>query len=58
MRWRSRDGPWGSHHVEARALKWAISSVLTDEKDEAGGVGKEEAVEVHRDGNAALAPVN
>jgi hypothetical protein len=21
MRWRSREGPWGSHQLEARALK-------------------------------------
>ena len=33
MRWRIRDEPWGSHHVEARALKWEISSALTEEKD-------------------------
>ena len=32
MRWRIRDEPWGSHHVEARALKCEISSALTEEK--------------------------
>ena len=31
MRWRALEEPWGSHHVEARALKWEISSALTDE---------------------------
>ncbi len=31
MRWSSREGPWGSHHVEARALKWEISVGLTVE---------------------------
>lgn len=31
MRWRMREGPWGSHQEEARALKWATSEALTDE---------------------------
>lgn len=31
MRWRAREEPWGAHQVEARALKWEISSALTDE---------------------------
>ena len=30
MRWRRRDEPWGSHHVEARASKWDISDGLTE----------------------------
>jgi hypothetical protein len=31
MRCRTRDDPCGSHHVAARALKWEISSGLTDD---------------------------
>ena len=31
MRWRRRDEPWGSHHVDARALKWEISVGLTED---------------------------
>lgn len=31
MRWRRREEPWGSHHVDARALKWDISVGLTEE---------------------------
>ena len=31
MRWRRRDGPWSSHHVEARAEKWDTSSCETVE---------------------------
>lgn len=30
MRWRIRDGPWGSHHEEARLLKCATSDALTE----------------------------
>lgn len=30
MRWRRREEPCGSHHVDARALKWEISLGLTD----------------------------
>lgn len=30
MRWRRREEPWGSHHVDARALKWEISVGLTE----------------------------
>lgn len=30
MRWRSREEPWGSHHDDARALKWEISVGLTE----------------------------
>lgn len=30
MRWRTREEPWGSHHVEARALKCDISEALTE----------------------------
>lgn len=31
MRWRRREEPWGSHHVDARALKWEISVGFTEE---------------------------
>lgn len=31
MRCNSREEPWGSHQVEARALKWEISRGLTEE---------------------------
>ena len=31
MRCRSREEPWGSHHVDARALKCETSSGLTEE---------------------------
>ena len=34
MRWRIREGPWGSHHDEARAEKWDTS---VDEMEEGGG---------------------
>lgn len=34
MRCRRREGPWGFHHVEARALKWEISLGETDGEDE------------------------
>jgi hypothetical protein len=34
MRWRSREEPWGSHQVEARALKWEISVGETEEVEE------------------------
>lgn len=30
MRCRIREEPWGSHHVDARALKWEISVGLTE----------------------------
>lgn len=45
MRWRAREEPWGSHHVEARALKWDISEGLTEgeEGPEGGGRGCWEA---------------
>jgi len=33
MRWRSREGPRGSHHDEARAAKWESSEAETDEED-------------------------
>lgn len=29
MRWRGREGPWGSHQEEAREEKWEISVSLT-----------------------------
>jgi hypothetical protein len=44
MRWRSRAGPCGSHHVEARALKCETSVGLTEE------VEVEVEVEVWRGG--------
>lgn len=31
MRWRRRDGPWGSHQVDARALKCETSVGSTDD---------------------------
>lgn len=36
MRCRAREEPWGSHQVAARALKWEISSALTEEEEELG----------------------
>lgn len=35
MRWRRREGPWGSHQLLARALKWETSVGSTEE---CGGV--------------------
>jgi hypothetical protein len=37
MRWRSREGPWGSHQLLASALKCATSVGSTDEF---GGMGE------------------
>ena len=34
MRWRSREGPWGSHQLEAKALKWETSVEETDELED------------------------
>ena len=34
MRWRSREEPCGSHHVDARALKCDTSVGLTDDERE------------------------
>jgi hypothetical protein len=34
IRCRSREEPWGSHHVDARALKCETSSGLTEDEDE------------------------
>jgi hypothetical protein len=34
MRWRRRDGPWGSHQLLARALKWETSVGSTEEVEE------------------------
>jgi hypothetical protein len=34
MRCRRREEPCGSHHVEARALKWEISVGETEELEE------------------------
>jgi len=31
MRWRRREGPWGSHHDEARLVKCVTSEALTEE---------------------------
>lgn len=31
MRWRRRDGPCGSHQLDARALKWETSVGSTEE---------------------------
>lgn len=30
MRWRSREGPWGSHHDEASWVKCDTSEALTE----------------------------
>jgi hypothetical protein len=38
MRWRGREGPWGSHQEEARAEKWEISVSLTEEEEEVEAV--------------------
>ena len=57
MRWRSREGPWGSHQLLASALKCATSVGSTDEF---GGVGEvledceaDDAVEERRKGTAS-----
>lgn len=39
MRWRSREEPWGSHHEEARALKWDTSVGSTVEAE--GSCGRD-----------------
>lgn len=54
MRWRRREGPWGSHQDDARLLKWEISSGLTEEKvDEGRRVGDAgEGGKAHGDGVA------
>lgn len=44
IRWRTREEPCGSHHVEARALKCDISEALTEGDSEWCGGGVEEAV--------------
>ena len=33
MRCRSRDGPWGSHHDEARREKWETSEGETEDAE-------------------------
>lgn len=45
MRCRAREEPWGSHQVAARALKWEISSALTEEEE---GPGLALWLECHR----------
>jgi len=47
IRWRIREGPWGSHQVEARALKCETSEGLTEEEDGSGG-GRREGALVER----------
>lgn len=37
IRWSMRDGPWGSHHDEARAEKCDISVSETEDVGVAGG---------------------
>jgi hypothetical protein len=37
MRCRRREGPWGSHHDEASALKWLISFASMVEAGGGGG---------------------
>jgi hypothetical protein len=46
MRWRGREGPWGSHQEEARAEKWEISVALTEEEVEGFGGAVELELEV------------
>jgi hypothetical protein len=49
MRCRTREEPWGSHHVEARALKCDISEAFTEGESVCGGGGggvEEEALDV------------
>lgn len=43
MRCSTREEPWGSHHVEARALKCDISEALTEGETGCCGGGVEEA---------------
>lgn len=40
IRWRTREEPCGSHHVEARASKWDISEALTEVEGLGGGGGE------------------
>lgn len=52
IRCSTRDEPWGSHHVDARALKWDISEALTDGESEGfvcGGAGFDEGCELAED---------
>ncbi len=46
MRWRGREGPWGSHQEEARAEKCEISVALTEEEVEGFGGAVEVELEV------------
>jgi hypothetical protein len=48
MRCRSRDGPRGSHQLEARASKWEISAGDTDE----AGCDVDDVVETGAEGAA------
>jgi hypothetical protein len=41
MRCRAREEPCGSHHVEARALKWLISEGLTEGEEGPPGCGRD-----------------
>lgn len=51
MRCKSREGPWGSHQLLARALKWVTSAGSTEEfggGEELEGCDCEDAVEERR----------
>lgn len=37
MRWRRREGPWGSHHDAAREEKWETSEAETEDREGVGG---------------------
>jgi hypothetical protein len=52
MRWSRREGPWGSHHEEASALKWDTSVGSTVPVGVVDGEGlwlREGVLERHRD---------
>lgn len=50
MRWRRREGPTGSHQLEASALKWDTSVGSTVDLE--GSCAEEEVVEEGRIGDA------
>lgn len=53
MRWRRREGPWGSHQLEARALKCETSVGSTVPVVEEEGLWlREDEVVKHRDAGA------
>jgi hypothetical protein len=44
MRCKSLEGPWGSHHVDARRVKWLTSEGDTEDEEE-DDMGGEDVVE-------------